>query len=159
MVNINNSSDDTAGTACGGACSLPSRQVRIEHHTNGTSYAYGSYGQALQYTTGSDPEHRFFSPVDLMKIALGACSSFSVERVLRAKKGKDIPFSIEVESPYDEANDRFNEFSLVVSITDSSIEESERHELEKAIEKEISSRCTIKHTYVQATPVSVRITF
>ncbi len=165
MTNDNDSNLDTAlddaekASGCGGACKLPSSTVRIEHRADGSFVAHGPYGQELEYTTSEDAEHHFFSPVDLMKMALGECSSYSVERILKNKKGRDVPFEIMVGGAFDEENDRVNDFSLTVSITDPEISISERQELEKAIEKEIEVDCTVAHTYMRATPVNVRVIF
>ena len=101
-----------------------------------------------------------FTPGDLMKIALAGCaalsSQFAIEHTLGDGKGAKIV----VDGTYDADSDAYINFNeqVVVDATDAKLSEEDANKLKERVTRHIEKGCTVKHTYVQETPVRMDVT-
>ena len=119
-------------------------------------YAFSEDGAHIKFGKGRGQ----FTPGDLMKIALAGCaalsSQFAVEHTLGEGKGAKIV----VDGTYDADNDAYTSFEEQVEIdaTDAGLSDEDADKLAERITRHVDKACTVKHTYVQETPVRMNVT-
>ena len=95
-----------------------------------------------------------------MKSALAGCaalaSQFAIEHTLGDGKGARIV----VDGTYDADSDAYIKFNeqVVVDATDAKLSEEDADKLKERVTRHIEKGCTVKHTYVQETPVRMDVT-
>ena len=101
-----------------------------------------------------------FTPGDLMKIALAGCaalsSQFAVEHTLGEGKGAKIV----VDGTYDADNDAYIGFDeqVVIDASDAGLSDEDAEKFKERVTRHIDKGCTVKHTYVEKTPVRMNVT-
>ena len=101
-----------------------------------------------------------FTPGDLMKYALAGCaalsSQFAVEHTLGEGKGAKIV----VDGTYDADNDAYIGFDeqVVIDASDAGLSDEDAEKFKERVTRHIDKGCTVKHTYVEKTPVRMNVT-
>ena len=132
------------------------KRLWVERNEDGSWDAFSEDGAHIKF--GKDRGQ--FTPGDLMKIALAGCaalsSQFAIERALGEGKGAKIM----VDGTYDADNDAYINFSeqLVVDATGAELSDEDASKLKERITRHVDKGCTVKHTYVQETPVRMDVT-
>ena len=112
------------------------KRLWVERNKDGSWDAFSDDGAHIKFGKGRG----VFTPGDLMKIALAGCAALS--------------------GTYDadsEAYINFNE-QVVVDATDAKLSEEDANKLKERVTRHIEKGCTVKHTYVQETPVRMDVT-
>ena len=132
------------------------KRLWVERNKDGSWDAFSDDGAHIKFGKGRG----VFTPGDLMKIALAGCaalsSQFAIEHTLGDGKGAKIV----VDGTYDADSDAcisFNE-QVVVDATDAKLSEEDANKLKERVTRHIEKGCTVKHTYVQETPVRMDVT-
>ena len=130
------------------------KRLWVERNKDGSWDAFSDDGAHIKFGKGRG----VFTPGDLMKIALAGCaalsSQFAIEHTLGDGKGAKIV----VDGTYDsDAYINFNE-QVVVDATDAKLSEEDANKLKERVTRHIEKGCTVKHTYVQETPVRMDVT-
>ena len=132
------------------------KRLWVERNKDGSWDAFSDDGAHIKFGKGRG----VITPGDLMKIALAGCaalsSQFAIEHTLGDGKGARIV----VDGTYDadsDANINFNE-QVVVDATDAKLSEEDANKLKERVTRHIEKGCTVKHTYVQETPVRMDVT-
>ena len=132
------------------------KRLWVERNKDGSWDAFSDDGAHIKFGKGRG----VFTPGDLMKIALAGCaalsSQFAIEHTLGDGKGARIV----VDGTYDADSDaciNFNE-QVVVDATDAKLSEEDADKLKERVTRHIEKGCTVKHTYVQETPVRMDVT-
>lgn len=95
-----------------------------------------------------------------MKIALAGCaalsSQFAVEHTLGEGKGAKIV----VDGTYDADNDAYIGFDeqVVIDASDAGLSDEDAEKFKERVTRHIDKGCTVKHTYVEKTPVRMNVT-
>ena len=132
------------------------KRLWVERNKDGSWDAFSDDGAHIKFGKGRG----VFTPGDLMKIALAGCaalsSQFAIEHTLGDGKGARIV----VDSTYDADSDAYINFSeqVVVDATDAKLSEEDANKLKERVTRHIEKGCTVKHTYVQETPVRMDVT-
>ena len=132
------------------------KRLWVERNKDGSWDAFSDDGAHIKFGTGRG----VFTPGDLMKIALAGCaalsSQFAIEHTLGDGKGARIV----VDGTYDADSDAYINFNeqVVVDATDAKLSEEDANKLKERVTRHIEKRCTVKHTYVQETPVRMDVT-
>ena len=112
------------------------KRLWVERNKDGSWDAFSEDGAHIKFGKGRGQ----FTPGDLMKVALAGCaalsSQFAVEHTLGEGKGAKIV----VDGTYDADSD----------------EDAEK--LADRVSRHIEKGCTVKHTYVEPTPVRMNVT-
>ena len=118
------------------------KRLWVERNKDGSWDAFGEDGAHIKFGKGRGQ----FTPGDLMKIALAGCaalsSQFAVEHTLGEGKGAKIV----VDGTYD------------ADATDAGLSDEDAAKLKERVTRHIDKGCTVKHTYVEKTPVRMDVT-
>ena len=132
------------------------KRLWVERNKDGSWDAFSDDGAHIKFGKGRG----VFTPGDLMKIALAGCaalsSQFAIEHTLGDGKGAKIV----VDGTYDADSDAYINFNdqVVVDATDPKLSEEDANKLKERVTRHIEKGCTVKHTYVQETPVRMDVT-
>ena len=132
------------------------KRLWVERTKDGSWDAFSDDGAHIKFGKGRG----VFTPGDLMKIALAGCaalsSQFAIEHTLGDGKGARIV----VDGTYDADSDAYINFNeqVVVDATDAKLSEEDADKLKERVTRHIEKGCTVKHTYVQETPVRMDVT-
>ena len=132
------------------------KRLWVERNKDGSWDAFSDDGAHIKFGKGRG----VFTPGDLMKIALAGCaalsSQFAIEHTLGDGKGAKIV----VDGTYDADSDAYINFNeqVVVDATDAKLSEEDANKLKERVTRPIEKGCTVKHTYVQETPVRMDVT-
>lgn len=132
------------------------KRLWVERNKDGSWDAFSDDGAHIKFGKGRG----VFTPGDLMKIALAGCaalsSQFAIEHTLGDGKGARIV----VDGTYDADSDAYINFNeqVVVDATDAKLSEEDANKLKERVTRHIERGCTVKHTYVQETPVRMDVT-
>lgn len=132
------------------------KRLWVERNKDGSWDAFSDDGAHIKFGKGRG----VFTPGDLMKIALAGCaalsSQFAIEHTLGDGKGAKIV----VDGTYDADSDAYINFNeqVVVDATDAKLSEEDANKLKERVTRHIEKGCTVKHTYVQETPVRMDMT-
>lgn len=132
------------------------KRLWVERNKDGSWDAFSDDGAHIKFGKGRG----VFTPGDLMKIALAGCaalsSQFAIEHTLGDGKGARIV----VDGTYDADSDAYIKFNeqVVVDATDAKLSEEDADKLKERVTRHIEKGCTVKHTYVQETPVRMDVT-
>ena len=132
------------------------KRLWVERNKDGSWDAFSDDGAHIKFGKGRG----VFTPGDLMKIALAGCaalsSQFAIEHTLGDGKGAR---SV-VDGTYDADSDAYINFNeqVVVDATDAKLSEEDADKLKERVTRHIEKGCTVKHTYVQETPVRMDVT-
>ena len=132
------------------------KRLWVERNKDGSWDAFSDDGAHIKFGKGRG----VFTPGDLMKIALAGCaalsSQFAIEHTLGDGKGARIV----VDGTYDADSDAYINFNeqVVVDATAAKLSEEDADKLKERVTRHIEKGCTVKHTYVQETPVRKDVT-
>ena len=128
------------------------KRLWVERNKDGSWDAFSEDGAHIKFGQ--------FTPGDLMKIALAGCaalsSQFAVEHTLGEGKGAKIV----VDGTYDADNDAYIGFDeqVVIDASDAGLSDEDAEKFKERVTRHIDKGCTVKHTYVEKTPVRMNVT-
>ncbi|WP_029114937.1 OsmC family protein [Mycobacterium sp. URHB0044] len=117
----------------------------------------GRSSRGAEVLVGSEDVDGVFTPGELLKIALAACSGMSSDHPLRSRLGDDYQATIEVAGPADREQERYPllEEKLVIDLA--GLSEAERTKLTTIVERSIDKVCTVGRTLKSGTEVTFGI--
>lgn len=117
----------------------------------------GRSTRGAEVLVGSEDVEGVFTPGELMKIALAACSGMSSDQPLRRRLGDRYPATIRVSGPADRDQERYPllEEKLEVDLSGLSGEEVVR--LVTVVERAIDQVCTVGRTLKSGTKVTFEV--
>ncbi|MGV0678197.1 OsmC family protein [Mycolicibacterium fortuitum] len=117
----------------------------------------GRSSRGAEVLVGSDDVEGVFTPGELMKIALAACSGMSSDQPLRRRLGDDYPATIRVSGPADREQERYPLLEEKLEIDVSGLAESEVARLLTVVERAIDQVCTVGRTLKAGTEVKFEV--
>ena len=132
------------------------KRLWVERNKDGSWDAFSENGAHIKFGKGRGQ----FTPGVLMKIALAGCaalsSQFAVEHTLGEGKGAKIV----VDGTYDADNDAYIGFAeqVVINASDADLHDEDAEKFKERVTRHIDKGCTVKHTYVEKTPVRMNVT-
>lgn len=132
------------------------KRLWVERNKDGSWDAFSDDGAHIKFGKGRG----VFTPGDLMKIALAGCAALSSQFVIEHTLGDGKGARIVVDGTYDADSDAYINFNeqVVVDATDAKLSEEDADKLKERVTRHIEKGCTVKHTYVQETPVRMDVT-
>ena len=133
------------------------KKLWVERNEKDGSWdAFSEDGAHIKFGKGKG----LFTPGDLSKIALAACSALSSRFAIETTLGEGKGAHIEVDGTHNEDSDAYDDFTERISVdaTGAALDDEAAAKLAERIQRHIDKSCTVKHTYEQATPVTVDIT-
>ncbi|CDO30605.1 OsmC family protein [Mycolicibacterium porcinum] len=117
----------------------------------------GRSSRGAEVLVGSEDVEGVFTPGELMKIALAACSGMSSDEPLRRRLGDDYPATIRVSGPADREQERYPLLEEKLEIDVSGLSESEVARLLTVVERAIDQVCTVGRTLKSGTEVKFEV--
>lgn len=106
---------------------------------------------------GSEDVDGVFTPGELLKIALAACSGMSSDHSLRSRLGDEYEATIRVSGPADREQERYPLLAERLEIDLSGLSEEERRKLLVIVERSIDKVCTVGRTLKAGTEVTFEV--
>ena len=117
----------------------------------------GRSTRGAEVLVGSEDVEGVFTPGELMKIALGACSGMSSDIPLQRRLGEDYQTTIRVSGPADREQERYPHLAERMELDLSGLSEDERKRVITVVERAIDSVCTVGRTLKTGTEVTFEV--
>src|ERR1700716_3163367 len=118
----------------------------------------GRSSRGAEVLVGSADVEGLFTPGELMKIALAACSGMSSDAPLRRRLGDDYDATIKVASPADREQERYPLLEERMELDLSGLSDDEVARLLTVVERAIDQVCTVGRTLKSPTKVTFEVT-
>jgi uncharacterized OsmC-like protein len=118
----------------------------------------GRSTRGAEVLIGSEDVDGVFTPGELLKIALAACSGMSSDHSLRNRLGDDYEATIRVSGPADREQERYPLIAESLEVDLSGLSEEERRKLLVIVERSIDKVCTVGRTLKTGTEVTFEVT-
>lgn len=123
----------------------------------GTRRYTGRSSRGAEVLVGSEDVDGVFTPGELMKIALAACSGMSSDQPLARRLGDDYEATIEVSGAADREQERYPHLEETLVVDLSGLTEAEAQRLRIVVNRAIDQVCTVGRTLKSGTEVSFEI--
>jgi uncharacterized OsmC-like protein len=117
----------------------------------------GRSSRGAEVLVGSEDVDGVFTPGELMKIALAACSGMSSDQPLRRRLGDDYQATVRVGGPADRDQERYPLLAETLEIDLSGLSDDEKARLRTVVERAIDSVCTVGRTLKSGTEVTFEV--
>lgn len=118
----------------------------------------GKSTRGAEVLIGSDDVEGVFTPGELLKIALAACSGMSSDQPLRRRLGDDYAATIRVSGPADREQERYPLLEEHLELDLSGLAEAELERLLVVVNRAIDQVCTVGRTLKSGTTVTFDVT-
>src|SRR5271154_4737562 len=117
----------------------------------------GRSSRGAEVLVGSEDVEGVFTPGELLKIALGACSAMSSDHPLARRLGDDYATTVRVSGAADRENEMYPllEESLEVDMSD--LTEDEVARLVTVVSRAVDQVCTVGRTLKSGTTVNFKV--
>lgn len=117
----------------------------------------GRSTRGAEVLVGSEDVEGVFTPGELLKIALAACSGMSSDHSLRSRLGDDYEATIEVSGPADREREVYPHLEEKLEVDLSSLSDEDRVKLLTIVRRSIDKACTVGRTLKEGTEVSLAV--
>lgn len=123
----------------------------------GTRRYTGRSSRGAEVLIGSQDVQGVFTPGELLKIALAACTGMSSDRPLARRLGDDYDATIRVSGDADRENEVYPRIEEILEIDLSELEPDAAARLLVVVERAIDAVCTVGRTVKAGAEVDLRI--
>ncbi len=123
----------------------------------GTRRYTGRSSRGAEVLVGSETVDGVFTPGELMKIALAACSGMASDAPLSRRLGDDYDATIEVTGPADREREVYPLLEETLKIDLSGLTEADAERLRIVVNRAIDQVCTVGRTLKAGTQVTFDI--
>jgi uncharacterized OsmC-like protein len=123
----------------------------------GVRHYTGHSSRGAQVLVGSEDVDGAFTPGELMKIALAACSGMSSDQPLARRLGDDYQATVRVSGAADRDEERYPLLEETLEIDLSGLTEEEVERLILVVHRAVDLACTVGRTLKSGTKVSFEI--
>lgn len=117
----------------------------------------GRSTRGAEVLVGSEDVEGVFTPGELMKIALAACSGLSSDQPLRRRLGDDYQATIRVSGSADREQERYPLLAECLEVDLSGMSEDERARVVTVVERAIDQVCTVGRTLNSGAKVTFEV--
>ena len=117
----------------------------------------GHSSRGAEVLVGSEDVDGVFTPGELMKIALAACSGMSSDSPLARRLGDDYRATVRVSGAADRDEERYPLLEETLEVDLSGLSDEEAQRLEIVVKRAIDLVCTVGRTLKSGTKVSFEI--
>src|SRR6201997_2023425 len=114
----------------------------------------GYSSRGAQVLVGSEDVEGVFTPGELLKIALAACSGMSTDEPLARRLGDDYKAVVNVYGPADREQERYPAFEETLELDLSSVPDDENQRLLVVLTRSVDLVCTVGRTLNSGTTVN-----
>ncbi len=123
----------------------------------GARHYTGHSSRGAQVLVGSDDVDGVFTPGELLKIALAACSGMSSEEPLARRLGDDYKAVVRVSGDADRDQERYPLLQETLELDLSGLSEDEKAPLLVVVDRAVDLVCTVGRTLKSGTAVSFEV--
>jgi uncharacterized OsmC-like protein len=117
----------------------------------------GKSSRGAEVLIGSEDVEGVFTPGELLKIALAACSGMASDVPLARRLGDDYQVTVAVTGPADREQERYPLLQETMQIDLSGLSEDEAQRVRTVVQRAIDSVCTVGRTLKSGTEVTFEI--
>lgn len=117
----------------------------------------GKSSRGAEVFVGSEDVDGVFTPGELLKIALAACTGMSSDRPLSRRLGDDYDATIRVAGAADRENELYPKLDEVLEVDLSDLDAEAAERLLVVVERAIDRVCTVGRTLKAGTEVNLEI--
>jgi uncharacterized OsmC-like protein len=117
----------------------------------------GRSSRGAEVLVGSEDVEGVFTPGELMKIALAACSGMSSDAPLQRRLGDDYASTVRVSGPADREQERYPLLEERMELDLSGLSEDEVARVLTVVERAIEQVCTVGRTLKSGTKVTFEV--
>jgi uncharacterized OsmC-like protein len=119
----------------------------------GTRRYTGHSARGAQVLIGSEDVDGVFTPGELLKIALAACSGMSSDQPLARRLGDDYEATVKVSGAADRDQERYPQLRETLELDLSGLTEEEAARLRVVVNRAVEQVCTVGRTLKSGTDV------
>ncbi|OCB26139.1 OsmC family protein [Mycobacterium intracellulare] len=123
----------------------------------GTRRYMGYSSRGAQVLVGSEDVDGVFTPGELLKIALAACSGMSSDMPLARRLGDDYKAVVRVSGAADRERERYPLLEETLELDLSGLAEDEKERLRVVVNRAIDQVCTVGRTLQSGTTVNFEV--
>jgi len=123
----------------------------------GTRRYTGRSSRGAQVLVGSEDVEGAFTPGELMKIALAACSGMSSDAPLARRLGDEYAVTVRVSGPADREQERYPLLEERMELDLSGLDEDELDRLLVVVNRSVDQACTVARTLKSGTKVTFEV--
>jgi uncharacterized OsmC-like protein len=120
----------------------------------GTRRYTGRSSRGAEVLVGSEDAEGVFTPGELLKIALAACSGMASDQPLARRLGDDYQARIDVSGPPDRDHERYPLLEESLHVDLSGLTDAEAQRLRLVVNRAIDQACTVGRTLTSGTKVT-----
>ena len=124
----------------------------------GTRRYTGKSSRGAEVLVGSADVDGVFTPGELLKIALAACTGMSTDRPLERRLGENFDSTIRVSGDADRENELYPHLRETLEIDLSELDPEAAERLLTVVERAVDKVCTVGRTLKAGTTVDLAIT-
>src|SRR6185312_8758897 len=117
----------------------------------------GRSSRGAEVLVGNEDVEGVFTPGELMKIALAACSGMASDAPLQRRLGEDYKTTIRVSGAADREQERYPLLEERMEVDLSGLSEAEVAKLKTIVERSIDKVCTVGRTLKSGTEVTFEV--
>lgn len=118
----------------------------------------GRSTRGAEVLIGSEDVEGVFTPGELLKIALAACSGMSSDFALRSRLGDDYATTIRVSGAADREREVYPRLDERLEVDLSSLSDEEKVKLLTIVRRAVDKACTVGRTLKEGTEVNLTVT-
>ncbi|SIS12485.1 Uncharacterized OsmC-related protein [Williamsia sterculiae] len=147
--------DVTEATETTTDTTTPATQLWVER--TGVRRYTGRSTRGAEVLVGSEDVEGVFTPGELLKIALAACTGMSSDRPLARRLGDDYDATVRVSGKADRERELYPRLDEVLEVDFSELDADAASRLQVVVERAIDAVCTVGRTLKQGTEVNLSI--
>src|ERR1700753_3291701 len=124
----------------------------------GTRRYSGYSSRGGQGLVGSEDVDGVFTPGELMKLALAACSGMSSDQPLARRLGDDYPVTVRVSGAADRDEERYPLLEEILEVDLSGLDDAEKERVLIVVQRAIDQVCTVGRTLKSGTEIKFHVT-
>jgi uncharacterized OsmC-like protein len=134
----------------------PATELWVER--TGVRRYVGKSSRGAEVLVGSADVEGVFTPGELLKIALAACTGMSTDRPLARRLGDEYDATVRVSGDADRENETYPELNEILELDLSELEEDARERLLVVARRSVDQVCTVGRTIKAGAVVNLDIT-
>ena len=124
----------------------------------GTRRYTGHSSQGAEVLIGSEDIDGVFTPGELLKIALAACSGMSSDHPLARRLGDDYQATIRVSGDADRDQEIYPLLQETLEVDLSGLDDAEKTRVPTVVQRAIDQVCTVGRTLKSGTKITLEVT-
>jgi uncharacterized OsmC-like protein len=124
----------------------------------GTRRYTGHSSQGAEVLIGSEDVDGVFTPGELLKIALAACSGMSSDHPLARRLGDDYQATIRVSGDADRDQEIYPLLQETLEVDRSGLDDAEKTRVLTVVQRAIDQVCTVGRTLKSGTKITLEVT-